>query len=79
MVRVEFTASMAEETKPKELEKNAEEEAELLPDMSIAQIRFQYSCDAEFCPDKEGLKAKLMEHVKKDSEFIMKHGELVAF
>lgn len=48
----------------------AEEEAEVLPDMAIAQLRFQFSCEDEFCPNKDAIKTELLGHVEKDSTFV---------
>jgi len=43
----------------------AEEEAEVLPNMALAQLRFQFSCDDEFCSNKDAIKAELLENVEK--------------
>jgi 26S proteasome regulatory subunit N7 len=43
----------------------AEEEAEQLPDMNLAQLRFKYSCADEYCQDRDAVKAELLEHAEK--------------
>lgn len=53
--------------KDEEVKQTAEEEAEMLPNMEMAQLRFKYSCADEYCPDKEKIKSELLELVTKDN------------
>jgi hypothetical protein len=48
---------------------NEEEKASELPNMAIAHLIHRHG--AEFCTDKEDVKKQLMEHIEKNSAWIV--------